>query len=86
MTVNGYLSINAVSDQEENLTPSTLLRNVLSCVLGNMEYCKSVLNVFFTVHGIVAEIMNINVDSWQYVVTFQNYFDNILTGNATHTT
>ena len=34
MSVNGYLSINAVSDQEENLTQSTLLRNVLSCVLG----------------------------------------------------
>ena len=42
MTVNGYLSINAVSDQEENLKQSTLLRNVLSCVLGKMEYCKSV--------------------------------------------
>ena len=85
MSVNGYLSINAVSDQAENLTQSTLLRNVLSCVLCKMEYCKSVLNVFFTAHCIVAEIMNTNVDSWQYVVSFQNYFVNILTRNATNT-
>ena len=47
MGVNGYLSINAVSDQEENLMLSTLLRNVLSCVLGNVK-CMSGIVPFAT--------------------------------------
>ena len=53
MTVNGYLSINAVSDQEENLKQSSLLRNVLSCVLGELKCMSGIVPVTTTVMSLL---------------------------------
>ena len=53
MIVSGYLSINAVSDQEENLKQSSLLRNVLSCVLGKLKCMSGIVPVTATVMSLL---------------------------------